>query len=145
MGLGQAVPVHADSCCQTQHHTAPRSPHGHSIPTRMTPTAEPVLATPGLVGSHLDPGKILCFCQPPLCFASKPTWKSRKATMRHTLVWKPLNPSQKPAPGREIEVSTALESPSTHKVPETSNHSCPCPCRHPLYKGTAPAWHRLCQ
>lgn len=36
------------------------------IPTRITPTAETVLATSGLVRSHPDPSKILCFCQLPL-------------------------------------------------------------------------------
>lgn len=145
MGLGQAEPAHADSCCQTQHHTAPRSPHGHSIPTGIAPTAEPMPATPGLVGSHPDPSKILCLCQLPLCLASKPTWRSKKATVKHILAWKPLNPSQKLAPGREIKVSTALESPSMHKVPETPNHPRPCLHRHLLYQGTAPTWHQLCQ
>lgn len=111
---------------------APRSPHGHSIPTGITPPAEPVLATSGLVGSHPDPGKMLCLCQLPLCLASKPTWRCKKVTVRHVLAWKPLSPSQKPAPGREIKISTALESPSTHEVPETSNHPRPRPHRHPL-------------
>lgn len=123
----------------------PGSPHGHSIPTGIKPTAETVLAISGLVGSHPDPSKILCLCQLPLCLASKSTWRSKKETMRHILAWKALNPSQKAAPGREIEVSTALESPSMHKVPETSNHPRPCMHRHPLYEGTTPAWHQLCQ
>lgn len=122
---------------------SPGSPHRHSIPTRTTPTAEPVLATSGLVGSHPDPSKILCLCQLPLCLASQPTWRSKKATVRHILAWKPLNPSQKAAPGREIKVSTALESSSRHRIPETSNHPCPCLHRHPLYEGTAPSWHQL--
>lgn len=110
----------------------PGSPHGYSIPTRITPTAETVLATSGLVGSHPDPSKILCFCQLPLCLASKPTWRSKKATVRHVLAWKPLNSSQKAAPGRGIKVSTALESPSIHEVPETPNHPSPFLHRHPL-------------
>lgn len=77
----------------------PGSPHGHNFPTGTTPTAETVLATSGLVGSHPDPSKILCLCQLPLCLASKPTWRSKKETVRHILAWKALNPSQKAAPG----------------------------------------------